>query len=427
MAESRGENPLANPSVCTPSPRLSPQKSENHGVIFEETAAMYKFMGKSQISAIPALSHAHYKPKNVMLTGGAGFIGSGVVLYLMKKYPDYKIVVVDKMSYNSTLKSLRNVQKNQNFIFEKANICDFERIVEILKKHDIETILHFAAESHVDRSFLNSLQFTQNNVIGTHVLLEASRMIKPQIKRFIHVSTDEVYGTCLSNAKAKDENTMFEPTNPYAATKAAAEHLVNSYRISYSIPTIITRGSNVYGPRQFPDKLIPKFIQILERGGSLPIHGDGSVLRSFIHVEDVASAFDCVLHSAHIGDAFNISNGFEATVLEVATMLLDIYGIENHDERLEFTRDRNFNDRRYFISHVALSKMGWQSSIPFRKGLSSTVEWYRNNKDHWPTELVQQSLEAHPEFQVDDDDPKFSTYSPLKSKVHSAPTSSSQF
>lgn len=284
--------------------------------------------------------------------------------------------------------------------------------MEILKKHDIDTILHFAAETHVDRSFLNSLQFTRNNVIGTHVLLEASRMIHPQIKRFVHVSTDEVYGTCLSNAKAKDETAMFEPTNPYAATKAAAEHLVSSYRISYDIPTIITRGSNVYGPRQFPDKLIPKFIQILERGGKLPIHGDGSVLRSFIHVNDVASAFDCVLHCANVGDAFNISNGFEATVLQVSKMLLDMYEVKDHDKRLEFTRDRNFNDRRYFISHEALAKMGWQSAISFEEGLRETVNWYKNNQNHWDEDLVKQSLSAHPEFQVDDDTENFS-YTPF--------------
>jgi len=374
------------------------------------------FTASSQATAVPKSYPEHaeriYEPKNIMLTGGAGFIGSGVVLFLVKKYPDYNIVVVDKVSYNSSLKSLQEVQDSPNFCFEKANICNFEAIMEILKKHDIDTILHFAAETHVDRSFLNSLQFTRNNVIGTHVLLEASRMIHPQIKRFVHVSTDEVYGTCLSNAKAKDETAMFEPTNPYAATKAAAEHLVSSYRISYDIPTIITRGSNVYGPRQFPDKLIPKFIQILERGGNLPIHGDGSVLRSFIHVNDVASAFDCVLHCANVGDAFNISNGFEATVLQVSKMLLDFYGVKDHDKRLEFTRDRNFNDRRYFISHEALSKMGWQSAISFEEGLRETVNWYKNNLNHWDEDLVKQSLSAHPEFQVDDDTENFS-YTPV--------------
>lgn len=375
------------------------------------------FMASSQAGAVPKIHPAReaeriYEPKNIMLTGGAGFIGSGVVLFLVKKYPDYKIVVVDKVSYNSSLKSLQQVQDSPNFCFEKANICNFEAMMKILKKHDIDTILHFAAETHVDRSFLNSLQFTRNNVIGTHVLLEASRMIHPQIKRFVHVSTDEVYGTCLSNAKAKDETAMFEPTNPYAATKAAAEHLVSSYRISYDIPTIITRGSNVYGPRQFPDKLIPKFIQILERGGNLPIHGDGSVLRSFIHVNDVASAFDCVLHCAHVGDAFNISNGFEATVLQVSKMLLDIYEVKDHDKRLEFTRDRNFNDRRYFISHEALAKMGWQSQISFEEGLRETVNWYKNNQNHWDEDLVKQSLSAHPEFQLDDDNENFS-YTPV--------------
>jgi len=395
---------------ANPGPRKGDPKT------FDEKSKVYKFVGKSQVSAIPPLSpttrkEAHYEPKNILLTGGAGFIGSGVVLYLMKKYPQYKVVVVDKLAYNSNLKNLKKVADNPNFVFEKANLCNFDRIVEILKKHEIETILHFAAESHVDRSFLNSLQFTQNNVIGTHVLLEASRKVTPQIKRFIHVSTDEVYGTCLSNEAAKDENATFEPTNPYAATKAAAEHLVNSYRISYNLPTIITRGSNVYGPRQFPDKMIPKFISILERGGNLPIHGDGQVLRSFIHVEDVASAFDKVLHCANVGDTFNISNGYEATVVQVAKMLLDLFGIKDHEKKLEFTRDRNFNDRRYFISHASLAGMGWESSIEFKEGLRQTVEWYRSNKDHWASDLVEKNLAAHPTFHADDDeDTKFSPF-----------------
>jgi len=342
---------------------------------------------------------ASYVPNNILITGGAGFIGSGVVTHFVKKYSEYKVVVVDKISYNSNIKNLSEIQSNPNYSFVQADICDFEPMVEILKTHNIDTVMHFAAETHVDRSFLNSLQFTHNNVVGTHVLLEAVRKLSPQIKRFVHVSTDEVYGTCLSNESAKDENATFEPTNPYAATKAAAEHLVNSYRISYGIPSIITRGSNVYGRCQFPDKLIPKFINLLERGSKLPIHGDGSVLRSFIYIDDVAEAFDCVVHNAQVGDTYNVSNGYEASVLDVSKMLLEAFGVENPEERLSFTRDRHFNDRRYFISHDALTELGWKSKVSFKEGLKRTIEWYRSHPNYWEqSDIVNKSLEAHPEF-----------------------------
>lgn len=340
-----------------------------------------------------------FVPKSIMVTGGAGFIGSGFALHIGEKYPDYNLVVVDKMSYNSNSKNLSKIESNSNFTLVQANICDFERMSEVMKTHKIDTVVHFAAETHVDRSFLNSIQFTENNVLGTHVLLEAMRSVKSQIRRFIHVSTDEVYGTCLSDEDAKTENAMFEPTNPYAATKAAAEHLVNAYRISYGLPCIITRGSNVYGPRQFPDKLIPKFIKLLNRGNKVPIHGDGSVLRSFIYVDDVARAFDMVMHNAKVGDVFNISNGYEASVVDVTKMLIEEFGIKNPEEFMTFTRDRNFNDRRYFISHDALEKLGFKCSISFKEGIKRTVEWYRANEDYWEqTDLVEKSLEAHPEF-----------------------------
>lgn len=345
-----------------------------------------------------------YVPRVVLVTGGAGFIASGFTIHLMKTYPDYKVVVLDKMAYNSNLRNLEEVSNNPNFTFVKVNCCNFDDVVACLEAHKVDTICHFAAETHVDRSFLNSLQFTQNNVVGTHVMLEATRKVHPQVKRFIHVSTDEVYGTCLSTDAAKDESATFEPTNPYAATKAAAEHLVNSYRISYDIPTIITRGSNVYGPRQFPDKMIPKFIKILERKGVLPIHGDGKVLRSFIHVEDVARAFDVVMHKAPIGQCYNISNGYEDSVISVAHQLLDLFGLEDHSKHLSHTRDRNFNDRRYFISHSALEGLGWKSQIPFKEGLAQTIDWYLAHKNHWDSKKVSASLTAHPEFINDNED-----------------------
>ncbi|KAK3271374.1 rhm1-like protein [Cymbomonas tetramitiformis] len=239
---------------------------------------------------------ADYVPQNILLTGGAGFICSHVVLRLVRAYPQYKIVVLDKLDYCASLNNLASVKDCPNFKFIKGDICSSDLVNFILTAENIDTIMHFAAQTHVDNSFGNSFEFTKNNILGTHVLLESAK-IHGGIKRFIHVSTDEVYGeTSVGSATGNFEHNSLEPTNPYSATKAGAEMLVKAYQTSYNLPCIVTRGNNVYGPHQFPEKLIPKFVLLAQRGKKLPIHGDGSNTRSYMFVEDVAEAFEAVLH-----------------------------------------------------------------------------------------------------------------------------------
>jgi dTDP-glucose 4,6-dehydratase len=239
-----------------------------------------------------------YEPKNILVTGGAGFIGSHVVIRLTKNYPQYKIVNLDKLDYCASLKNLDCIKDAPNYHFIKGDILSEDLVNYVISSHKIDTIMHFAAQTHVDNSFGNSIQFTKNNVLGTHVLLECAKVNK--IRRFIHVSTDEVYGES-SFADGVIENTMLQPTNPYAATKAGAEYLVKSYYKSFQLPTIITRGNNVYGPHQFPEKIIPKFIGLLHRKKPCYIHGTGEHKRSYLYVEDVARAFDIILHCGKPG------------------------------------------------------------------------------------------------------------------------------
>jgi len=345
-----------------------------------------------------------FVPKRILVTGAAGFIASNLVLYLLEKYVDIKVVVVDVLSYNSNLRNLESVQEDPRFTFVQEDICNYESMVKIFKTHEIDCVFHLAAETHVDRSFLFSFKFTQSNFVGTHVLLEATRSLHPQVKRFIHISTDEVYGTSEEGQPAKSEEAaILLPTNPYAATKAGAEMMVMSYNISYQLPTIITRGSNVFGPRQFPDKMVPKFISILNNcpNKKLPIHGNGEVLRSFIYVEDVASALDCVMKKGKIGQTYNISDGTEFSVLHVAKELCKIMGVDP-DKKLEHVRDRNFNDKRYFISHEKLLSLGWKPSFDFEDSLKKTVDWYLEHANYWDRDLLLKSLEAHPRFVSDE-------------------------
>ncbi|KAL0353870.1 UNVERIFIED_CONTAM: trifunctional UDP-glucose [Sesamum angustifolium] len=237
-----------------------------------------------------------FTPKNILITGAAGFIASHVANRLVRNYPDYKIVVLDKLDYCSNLKNLLPSNASPNFKFVKGDIGSADLVNYLLITENIDTIMHFAAQTHVDNSFGNSFEFTKNNIYGTHVLLEACK-VTGQIRRFIHVSTDEVYGETDEDAVVGNhEASQLLPTNPYSATKAGAEMLVMAYGRSYGLPVITTRGNNVYGPNQFPEKLIPKFILLAMRGKTLPIHGDGSNVRSYLYCEDVAEAFEVVLH-----------------------------------------------------------------------------------------------------------------------------------
>ena len=313
---------------------------------------------------------------NILVTGGCGFIGSNFINYAVKKYPMYNFVNIDVMYYCASHNNIDiKIQNSNNYKFIEANINDLSLIKYILKQEHITHIIHFAAQSHVDNSFDNSLQYTFDNVKGTHTLLEAVRQTDMNIV-FFHFSTDEVYGESKLNEKPKNEQSLLCPTNPYAASKAAAEMYVNSYIHSYNMKCIITRGNNVYGDNQYPEKLIPKFIQLLREGKKCTIHGDGSSLRSFIHVYDVCTAVDVILHNGIIGDIYNIGSDpkNEKTVLEVTKLLINmIHNTDRYEQHIEFVKDRPFNDQRYFITNRKLKNLGWKPTINFNTGIKDLI------------------------------------------------------
>ncbi|KAI5662019.1 hypothetical protein M9H77_21342 [Catharanthus roseus] len=334
-----------------------------------------------------------YKPKNILITGAAGFIACHVANRLIRNYTDYKIIVLDKLDYCSNLKNLNPSQSSPNFKFIKGDIASADLVNFILVTESIDTIMHFAAQTHVDNSFGNSFEFTKNNIYGTHVLLEACK-VTGQIKRFIHVSTDEVYGETDGDAVVGNhEASQLLPTNPYSATKAGAEMLVMAYGRSYGLPVITTRGNNVYGPNQFPEKLIPKFILLAMSGQPLPIHGDGSNVRSYLYCEDVAEAFELILHKGEVGHVYNIGTDKERRVLDVATDICKLFSLDPNNV-IKFVENRPFNDQRYFLDHQKLKKLGWSERTSWEEGLRRTMEWYVKNPDWWGD--VSGALVPHP-------------------------------
>ncbi|KAL5559400.1 hypothetical protein UlMin_035611 [Ulmus minor] len=338
-----------------------------------------------------------YAPRNILLTGAAGFIASHVTNRLIRNYPNYKIVALDKLDYCSNLKNLTPSRSSPNFKFVKGDVASADLVNYLLIAEEIDTIMHFAAQTHVDNSFGNSFEFTNNNVYGTHVLLEACKVTK-RIKRFIHVSTDEVYGeTDLETDIGNPEASQLLPTNPYSATKAGAEMLVMAYHRSYGLPIITTRGNNVYGPNQYPEKLIPKFILLARRGHKLPIHGNGSNVRSYLYCEDVAEAFDVILHRGAIGHVYNIGTKKERSVLDVAGDICKLFG-KNPDEVISFVQDRPFNDQRYFLDDQKLKKLGWEERTSWEEGLKITMDWYSKNPDWWGD--VSAALNPHPRISL---------------------------
>ncbi|CAL9151536.1 unnamed protein product [Musa hybrid cultivar] len=336
---------------------------------------------------------AAYNPKNILITGAAGFIASHVANRLVRNYPEYKIVVLDKLDYCSNLKNLNPSRSSPNFKFVKGDIGSADLVNYLLITESIDTIMHFAAQTHVDNSFGNSFEFTKNNIYGTHVLLEACK-VTGQIRRFIHVSTDEVYGETDEDAVVGNhEASQLLPTNPYSATKAGAEMLVMAYGRSYGLPVITTRGNNVYGPNQFPEKLIPKFILLAMRGHPLPIHGDGSNVRSYLYCEDVAEAFEVVLHRGEVGHVYNIGTKKERRVIDVAKDVCKLFSLEA-DRVIEFVENRPFNDQRYFLDDQKLKNIGWSERTTWEEGLKKTMEWYTSNPDWWGD--VSGALLPHP-------------------------------
>ena len=340
-----------------------------------------------------------YIPRNILVTGAAGFIGSHVATLLAKKYPAYNVVSFDMLDYCSSLRNLAEASACPNHKFIKGNILSADLVNYVLKVERIDTIMHFAAQTHVDNSFGNSLTFTKNNVLGTHTLLEAAK--EANVQRFIHVSTDEVYGeqTLLQDGM-QEIGTALDPTNPYAASKAGAEFIVKSYFHSFRLPVIITRGNNVYGPHQYPEKIVPKFINQIMRGKPLTLHGDGSNRRTYLHCADVAAAFDIVLHRGEVGQVYNIGGAHEVTNREVAETLLRKMGKAekgSEQEHMVHVADRKFNDLRYAINTEKMRALGWAEQVSWSEGLDDTIDWYRKAEGHWD-DPIDKALAAHPKI-----------------------------
>ena len=317
----------------------------------------------------------------LLVTGCCGFIGSNFVNYYFKENADVKIVNLDAMYYCASENNIDDdVKKSERYQLIKGNLCSYDLISTILDIYQIDTVIHFAAQSHVQNSFDNALQYTHDNVVGTHTLLEACRKYG-KIQKFIHISTDEVYGESMisENEEKKHEGSVLCPTNPYAATKAAAELIAKSYYHSFKMPIIITRGNNVYGPNQYPEKLIPRFIQQLVSGEQVTIQGDGSNVRAFLHVNDVCSALKLILEKGEIGEIYNIGSDDhqEYSVLEVAYSLINkIIKPEplEYEKWIKYIEDRPFNDKRYYISNQKVKDLGWDIKIDFDKGLDNLIE-----------------------------------------------------
>ena len=314
----------------------------------------------------------------LLVTGCCGFIGSNFVNYYFAQNPEVEIVNLDAMYYCASEENIHEVVRNsERYRLAKGNLCSFDLISTILDIYKIDTVIHFAAQSHVQNSFNNALQYTNDNVVGTHTLLEACRKYG-KINKFIHISTDEVYGESMlsENEEKKHEGSVLCPTNPYAATKAAAELIAKSYYHSFNMPIIITRGNNVYGPNQYPEKLIPKFIQQLLNNQPVTIQGDGTNVRAFLHVNDVCSALKLVLEKGNVGEIYNIGSDdhHEYTVSQIAHILIEkIIKTTDYENWITYIEDRPFNDKRYYISNQKVKDLGWTIDTDFNNGLDTLI------------------------------------------------------
>ena len=329
------------------------------------------------------------KFKNVLITGGAGFIGSHVLRLMVNKYPDTQFVNLDLLTYAGNLENIKDIEKASNYTFEKGDIRDAGFLKKLFEKYRFDGVIHLAAESHVDRSIENPLAFVETNVIGTVNLLNAFKNLWKagfDDKLFYHISTDEVYGS-LGKTGLFTETTAYDPHSPYSASKAASDHFVRSYHDTYGMPTVISNCSNNYGPNQFPEKLIPLFINNIKQNKALPVYGDGQYTRDWLYVIDHARAIDQIFNKGRIGETYNIGGFNEYTNIDLIHLLCDIMdeklGREPETSRqlITFVKDRPGHDKRYAIDASKINKeLGWKPSVNFEQGLSETIDWYLENE-----------------------------------------------
>ena len=319
--------------------------------------------------------------KNIIVTGGAGFIGSNFVKYILSNY-DYNIYNFDKLTYAGNLENLTDVEKNPQYKFVKGDICDRAVVEKTVKENNIDTIIHFAAESHVDRSILGSEEFIVTNVLGTQVLLDVAK--ETGLEKYLQVSTDEVYGSLPEDKKEIKftEKTPITTNSPYSASKAAADLLCNAYYHTHKLPILITRCSNNYGPYQFPEKLIPLMIAKAKDGEKLPVYGDGKNVRDWLYVEDHCSAICEVLHKGKLGDVYNIGGNNEWYNIDIVKLILK--KLDKSEDQISYVKDRPGHDRRYAIDSTKIqTELGWKPKYQFEDGIEKTIQWYIDNEDWW--------------------------------------------
>jgi UDP-glucose 4,6-dehydratase len=318
--------------------------------------------------------------KNILVTGGCGFIGSNYINYMLSKYENIFILNVDRLDYCADELNIEKKFRNDNSRYRLvvSDINNKEFILRCLNNYNIDTIVHFAAQSHVDNSFGNSIQFTLDNVLGTHTLLECCKVYS-KLTRFLHISTDEVYGERkLNDPGCDEEKSLLDPTSPYAASKAAAEFMVRSYFHSFKLPIVIIRSNNVFGPRQYPEKLIPRFITYLLQGKKCPIQGTGETRRNFIYTDDVSSALEIILKKGELNKVYNIGSEYEYSVLDILKYLMKEMNINKPIEEVsEYVEDRAFNDFRYTVNCDKLKELGWKLETTFEEGIRKTIEYYK--------------------------------------------------